>query len=94
MDLYPFGEPVPADINQHGIGDCSALAVLAEMAYLFPDFIKSIVSDHGDGTYTVAMYDPQGKPVDAEQSPIPCWLISAGTGSPNGYKFTSYFLNV
>ena len=64
VNLYPFGEPVPADINQHGIGDCSALAVLAEMAYLFPDFIKSIVSDHGDGTYTVAMYDPQGKPVD------------------------------
>ena len=64
VNLYPFGDPVPADVNQHGIGDCSALAVLAEMAYLFPDFIKAIVDDHGDGTYTVAMYDPQGKPVD------------------------------
>lgn len=66
VDLYPWGEPVPADINQHGVGDCSALAVFAEMAYLFPDFIKSIITDHGDGTYTVAMFDPQGKPVDVK----------------------------
>lgn len=64
VNLYPFGEPVPADINQHGVGDCSALAVFAEMAYLFPDFIKSIITDHGNGTFTVAMFDPQGKPVD------------------------------
>ena len=64
VNLYPYGEPLPADINQHGIGDCSALAVFAEMAYLFPDFIKSIITDHKDGTYTVAMFDPQGKPVD------------------------------
>lgn len=64
VNLYPFGTPVPADVNQHGIGDCSALAVFAEMAYQFPEFIKSIITDHGNGTYTVAMYDPQGKPVD------------------------------
>ena len=63
VDLYPFGEPVPADVNQHGIGDCSALAVFASMAYLFPDFIKSIIQDNGNGTYTVDMFDPQGQPV-------------------------------
>ena len=64
VTLYPFGDPVPADVNQHGIGDCSALAVFAEMAYLFPDFIKSIITDNGDKTYTVKMFDPQGKRVD------------------------------
>ena len=64
VTLYPSGTPLPSDVNQHGIGDCSALAVFAEMAYLFPDFIKSIITDHGDGTFTVAMYDPQGKPVN------------------------------
>ena len=64
VTLYPFGEPVPADVNQHGIGDCSALAVFAEMVYHNPDFIKSIITDHKDGTFTVNMYDPQGKPVD------------------------------
>ncbi len=64
VNLYPYGHPVPADVNQLGVGDCSALAVFAEMAYLFPDFIESIITDHGNGNYTVAMYDPQGKPVD------------------------------
>lgn len=64
VDLYPFDTPVPADVNQHGIGDCSALAVFAQMAYMFPDFIKSIITDHGNGTYTVDMFDPQGLPVD------------------------------
>ena len=51
-------------MNQHGIGDCSACAVLAEMAYVAPEFIKSIITDNGDNTYTVKMYDPQGKQVD------------------------------
>lgn len=64
VNLYPFGEPLPADVNQHGIGDCSALAVFAQMAYMYPDFIKHIITDHQDGTYTVAMFDPQGKSVD------------------------------
>ena len=64
MDLYPFGDPVPADVNQHGIGVCSALAVFASMAYLFPDFIKSIIQDNGNGTFTVDMFDPQGQPVE------------------------------
>lgn len=64
VTLYPYGDPVPADVNQHGIGDCSALAVFAEMAYSCPDFIKSIITDNGDGTFTVKMYDPQGERVD------------------------------
>lgn len=64
VELYPFDNPVPADVNQHGIGDCSALAVFASMAYQYPDFIKSIITDHGDGTYTVDMFDPQGEPVE------------------------------
>lgn len=64
VNLYPYGHPVPADVNQTGIGDCSAMAVFAEMAYLFPGFIESIITDHKDGTYTVAMFDPQGKAVD------------------------------
>lgn len=64
VTLFPFGEPKPADVNQHGIGDCSACAVFAEMAYVAPKFIKSIIKDNGNKTYTVNMYDPQGNPVD------------------------------
>ena len=63
VTLYPFGEPVPTDINQHDIGDCGGIAALASMAYLYPDFIKSIIKDNGDKTYTIDMFDPQGKAV-------------------------------
>ena len=64
VKLYPYGDPVPADVNQHTIGDCSALAVFASFAYLYPDFIKHIITDNGNRTYTVKMFDPQGEPVD------------------------------
>lgn len=64
VTLYPYGTPMPADVNQHAIGDCSAVAVLASFAYLYPDFIKAIITDNGNKTYTVAMFDPQGNPVN------------------------------
>ena len=68
VTLYPYGTPVPADVNQHAIGDCCALAVLASMAYQYPAFIKDIITDNGDRTYTVKMYDPQGEPIDVTLS--------------------------
>ena len=64
VTLYPYGSPMPADVNQHSIGDCSALAVFASFAYLYPNFIKDIITDNGNRTYTVAMFDPQGNPVN------------------------------
>ena len=64
VKLYPYTDPVPADVNQHAIGDCCAMAVFASMAYLYPDFIKSIITDNGNRTFTVKMYDPQGMPID------------------------------
>lgn len=63
VDLYPFGSPEPADVNQHAIGDCSFCAVMASMAYLYPDFLKEIITDNNNGTYTVKLYDPLGKTV-------------------------------
>ena len=62
--LYPFGKPLPADIHQRGIGDCCAVASLASMAYMYPDFIQSIIRDNGDKTYTIDMYDPMGEPIE------------------------------
>ncbi len=62
VTLYPFGNPVPADVNQHAIGDCSLCAVLASFAYLHPDFIKDIIKT-GGSSFTVEMFDPKGKPV-------------------------------
>ena len=68
ITLYPFGEPSPADCNQHAIGDCSLISVLASMAYIYPDYIKHIIKDHGDKTYSVSLFDPQGKAVDVRVS--------------------------
>ena len=63
VTLYPFGKPLPADINQRGIGNCCAVAALAAMAYVHPDFIQSIIKDNGDKTYTISMFDPKGEPI-------------------------------
>ncbi len=68
VTLYPFGDPIPADINQHNIGNCGGIAALASMAYLYPDFIKSIITDNEDQTYTIDMFDPQGKPIKVKLS--------------------------
>lgn len=64
VTLYPHGEPIPADVNQHEIGDCSFCSVMSSMSYLYPDYIKHIITDNKNGTYTVKLYDPQGEPVD------------------------------
>lgn len=62
--LYPTaGEPSPCDANQHAVGDCCAIAVFGCFAYSYPDFIKSLITDNGDDTYSVAMYDPKGKSI-------------------------------
>ena len=63
VSLYPFGKPSPADVNQHAIGNCGALAAMASMAYIYPNFVKALITDNGDNTYTVDMFDPQRKPV-------------------------------
>lgn len=63
VNLYPYGKPLPADVNQHAIGNCGGVAALASMAYIYPNFVKSLIIDNGNNTYTVKMFDPQGEPV-------------------------------
>lgn len=66
INLYPLngGNPCPADVNQHAIGDCCMCAVFASFAYIYPDFIKSIITKKTSTQYIVKMYDPMGNPVD------------------------------
>lgn len=64
VNLYPFELPEPADVNQHAIGDCSFCAVMASLAYLYPEYLKEIIKDNGDGTFTVQLYDPAGREVN------------------------------
>jgi len=69
VTLYPTGgTPSPADCNQHGVGDCSAIAVFGSFAYIYPDFVKDIITDNGNQTYTVEMFDPAGNPIEVTVS--------------------------
>jgi hypothetical protein len=62
VTLYPSGPlPVPADVNQHAIGNCDGDTAFASLAYLSAPFIQRIITDNHDGTFTVAMYDPKGQ---------------------------------
>lgn len=62
VKLYPYTDPTPADVNQHAIGNCCMCAVLASFAYMYPAFIKDIITQEGN-KYSVKMYDPQGNPI-------------------------------
>ena len=65
ITLYPMNSqtPIPADVNQHGIGDCCMCAVFASFAYNYPEWIKTLIEKNGNN-YTVHMFDPKGNPVD------------------------------
>ncbi|MDR2956511.1 MAG: hypothetical protein LBV43_15670 [Prevotella sp.] len=63
VNLYPSKEPQYSDVKQYGIDNCAIGAIFASMAYCYPEFIKSIIQDNGDKTYTVSMFDPQGEPL-------------------------------
>ena len=65
ITLYPMNNatPIPADVNQHGIGDCCMCAVFASFAYIYPEWIKTLIEQDGNN-YTVHMFDPKGNPID------------------------------
>jgi len=64
FNLFPEGDPSPADVNQHGLKNCYFDAVLASMAAQNPNFVKNMVQANPDGTYTVHLFDPNGNRVD------------------------------
>ncbi len=64
FSLFPNGQPSPHDVNQSGVGDCYLDALLGSLAAQNPDFVKNMVRDNGDGTYTVRLFAPNGEPVD------------------------------
>ena len=39
-------------------------AVFASLAYIYPDFIKSIITQKSTTSFVVKMYDPQGNPIE------------------------------
>ena len=63
VNLFPNGKPVLADVHQKSINDCNAMSVLADMAFLYPEFIKSIIHQEAADSFRVDMFDPEGKPI-------------------------------
>lgn len=45
------------DIDQNSLGDCYFVAALAGLADQDPDLIRNAIVDHGDGTYTVTLWE-------------------------------------
>ena len=78
VTLFPSGSPSPTDINQHNIGDCNGITALGAMAYMVPNFVKALITDNGGGVFTVAMFDPQGKPVTVK---VDSQFLSDGSGN-------------
>jgi hypothetical protein len=61
---FPGGDPSPADVDQHAIGDCYLDAVLGSLAAQNPTYVKNMVQANADGTYTVHLFDLNGNRVD------------------------------
>lgn len=62
VKLFPSnGKPHPADGMQTAIGDCNMLALLNGFAYQHPDFLKSLITDKGNGTFEIKMFNPQAE---------------------------------
>jgi hypothetical protein len=54
LPLYgPSGAPVYTDVNQGYVGDCYFVASLAETALKDPSAIENMISNNGNGTYSV-----------------------------------------
>lgn len=63
VNLYPNGKPVTADVNHKELEDYNVVSVLASMAYLYPEFIRSIIHQESPESFRVDMFDPMGKPI-------------------------------
>ncbi len=61
--LFPSGSPALSDVNQKLLNDCNAESVLADMAFLYPDFIRSIIHQESTDSFRIDMFDPDGKPI-------------------------------
>jgi len=66
--LYPYSIPLPADVNQSALGDCNVLSLLAEMAYLYPGFIRRLIKQESAQSFRVRMFDPLGKRITVRVS--------------------------
>lgn len=53
LPLFGDDGPRPEDVMQGGLGSCGLLSVAAGAALTDPEHLREIMTDNGDGTYTV-----------------------------------------
>ena len=63
VKLYPSEKPGAADVCPGRMEDCNAVSVLADMAFQYPEFIRSIIQQESPESFRVDMFDPMGKPI-------------------------------
>jgi hypothetical protein len=85
----------PSDVQQGQLPDCFLMAGLSAVVMRHPDpdaFMRKVITDHGDGTYTVTFLDrdePTGRRsvrvnTDFHQSPDPGYPGHAHSGKGSG----------
>ena len=65
LPLFGPGGPTASDVRQGSLGDCWLLGPTAGAAEVDPDRLEEIITDNGDGTYTV-LVDGEHITVDDE----------------------------
>jgi Ca2+-binding RTX toxin-like protein len=58
--LFGAGGPVYSDVDQGGVGDCFFAARMAALAKAYPQHLRDMVADLGDGTYAVQFHTADG----------------------------------
>lgn len=82
----PTGVPSPDDVRQGALGDCFLMAAMAAIAQQDPSAIRRMITDHGNGTYTVHLasgdvtVDDQ-LPMVFDDSPGPAYAHPAPAGA-------------
>src|SRR5882757_786386 len=95
-DNYIWGDPNNPNIglppggldnlHQGELGDCHDIALLGAITKSDPNFLANHVQKNANGTYTVTLYDKNGKPVDVTITPdMPSHSNADGSFGGPGY---------
>lgn len=73
------------DIRQGAIGDCYFLTVIAALAHHRPEFIREMIQDHKDGTYSVRFYEEKNSKLSPVYIRVDAKLIRSKKNKSSHY---------